>query len=75
MNNSLLKLILDTLNLEHTASNIELVTNISLVVVDICEQYVEDHYDECEPWMNPNDLNRMFGFNFTHNSLDTTINQ
>jgi hypothetical protein len=31
------------------------------LVIKECDRYVAEHYDECEPWMNPGDLLKHFG--------------
>lgn len=30
-------------------------------IVKECDRYVAEHYDECEPWMQPGDLLKHFG--------------
>jgi hypothetical protein len=31
------------------------------LVIRECDRYVAEHYDECEPWMEPGDLLKHFG--------------
>lgn len=31
------------------------------LIVRECDRYVAEHYDECEPWMQPGDLLKHFG--------------
>ena len=31
------------------------------LLVKECDRYVAEHYDECEPWMEPGDLLKHFG--------------
>jgi hypothetical protein len=31
------------------------------LIVRECDRYVAEHYDECEPWMEPGDLLKHFG--------------
>ena len=31
------------------------------LIVKECDRYVAEHYDECEPWMEPGDLLKHFG--------------
>ena len=31
------------------------------LIVKECDRYVAEHYDECEPWMQPGDLLKHFG--------------
>ena len=31
------------------------------LLVRECDRYVAEHYDECEPWMEPGDLLKHFG--------------
>jgi hypothetical protein len=31
------------------------------LIVRECNRYVAEHYDECEPWMEPGDLLKHFG--------------
>jgi len=31
------------------------------LIIKECDNYVANHYDECEPWMEPGDLSKHFG--------------
>ena len=31
------------------------------LLIKECDRYVAEHYDECEPWMEPGDLLKHFG--------------
>jgi hypothetical protein len=40
--------------------NIEWETKFAELIVRECDRYVAEHYDLCEPWMEPGDLLKHF---------------
>ena len=39
----------------------QLMEKFAELIVKECDRYVAEHYDECEPWMEPGDLLKHFG--------------
>ena len=37
------------------------ISKFAELIIKECDRYVEEHYDECEPWMQPGDLLKHFG--------------
>ena len=38
-----------------------MVNHFAELIIKECDRYVAEHYDECEPWMEPGDLLKHFG--------------